>query len=102
MIRHLIYLYIIVNTKRYKKYCAFKDGCCINGEACCTNCKYLKNSRCSVSCVHCKIWFCTTVCKSMPKKDYIFINRLYDLASKYELLEFREPYKFRLIKESKV
>ena len=72
--------------------CGFKNGVCINGEPCCNGCEYLKNSKCSISCVHCNIWYCETVCKDMTKKDYMMINKLYDLADKYKLLDFRKPY----------
>lgn len=95
MKRHLVYLYIVFKTKRYKKYCGFKNGTCINGIICCTGCKHLKNNKCNISCVHCKIWFCVPCCQTMTKRDYKYVNKLYDLASKYGLLAFREPYRFK-------
>jgi hypothetical protein len=92
MKRYLIYLWIIFKTRRYKNLCGFKNGVCINVESCCTDCRHLKDSKCSIVCVHCNIWFCQTVCKSMSKKDYLYINKLYDLADRYDMLDFRSPF----------
>lgn len=89
MIRYIVYLYIILKTKRFKKICKFNNGICIGKENCCIGCIHLINNKCNIICIHCRIWFCETACQSMTKKDYITINRLYDLACKYKLLNFR-------------
>jgi hypothetical protein len=94
----LAYIYdrtydFIANNYVETNFCEFENDQCIsqriknckNKNGCCGECKYLKNKRCSINALSCKLYFCSYINKkkkAIKIKDISFANCFFTIKQK--------------------
>lgn len=76
--------------KLIKKHnpCEIKNGKCIYGEPCCTDCEHLTKNGCSVNCLRCKLYLCRFARNNLLLSRTL--SRMLQKAYRHNIVGFRQ------------